>query len=103
MDAILDGGHSQITRLVFPQISVLWKARFGTNVGTGDTIIKGLVLLSTAVIVMSFAAFAADKDSILSAKSLEASASWVVEETTHLNSLTIAKDARNRELLYAGH
>jgi hypothetical protein len=53
----------------------------------------GLGLLSTAVVVLSFAASDANRDSVLIVKSLEAHATWVVDKTTRLNRLTVAKDA----------
>ena len=55
--------------------------------------IRGLVLLGAAVAMLSFAASAANKDSVLPAKSLQAGATWVVDKTTHLNRLTVARDA----------
>jgi hypothetical protein len=70
-----------------------------TNIRTGDIMIKkaqflrGLILLSVAVLVLSFVASAAGKDSALSAKSLKSGAKWVVDKTTELSSLTVPEDA----------
>jgi hypothetical protein len=68
------------------------KTAGGTMIKTGKSV-RGLALLSAAVILLTFAAFAANKDSGIAAKSLAPGATWVVDKTTHLNRLSVAEGA----------